>query len=120
MIARAWIDALPGDAALYFCRFTQLGLLRLLTNTAAMGPDVMTQSQAWAAFDALVADSRNRLLNEPAGLDPIFRRHTSSHRSETKQWADGYLAAFASVAALQLVTFDRPLAARTKGAVLLA
>jgi uncharacterized protein len=119
-VARAWISSLHGDAALYFCRFTQLGLLRLLTNAAAMGPDVMTQSQAWAAFDALVADPRNRLLDEPAGLDPIFRRQTSSHRSETKQWADGYLAAFASVASLQLVTFDRALAATTKGAILLS
>lgn len=104
---------------LYFCRFTQLGLLRLLTNAAAMGSDVLTQSQAWKAFDALVADPRNRLMDEPAGLDPIFRRQTSSHRTATKQWADGYLAAFASVASLQLVTFDRALAARTKGATLL-
>lgn len=118
--ARAWIDSLDEDVFLYFCRFTQLGLLRLLTNRAAMGPDVLTQSQAWKAFDALVADPRNRLMDEPAGLEPVFRRQTSSHQSATKQWADGYLAAFASVAGLRLVTFDRALAAGTKGAVLLA
>ncbi len=119
-VARAWIDSLEEDAVLYFCRFTQLGLLRLLTNRAAMGPDVLTQSQAWEAFDALVADPRNRLMDEPAGLEPVFRRQTSRRQAATRQWADGYLAAFASVGGLRLVTFDRALATGTKGAVLLA
>jgi len=118
--ARAWIDSLDKDVFLYFCRFTQLGLLRLLTNSAAMRSDVLTQSQAWKIFDALVADPRTRLMDEPAGLDSVFRRQTSSNQTATKQWADGYLAAFASVAGLHLVTFDRALAATTHGAVLLA
>jgi uncharacterized protein len=107
------------ESVTYFCRFTQLGLLRLLTNESAMGPDVLNQLQAWEAFDALVADPANRMLDEPVGIDPAFREQTGSKVAATKQWADGYLAAFAETTGIQLVTFDRTLAAKAKGAVLL-
>jgi hypothetical protein len=43
-------DAVSG-CDLRFCRFTQLGLLRLLPTTAVMSDEVMTQPQAWAAYD---------------------------------------------------------------------
>ena len=118
--ARAWSERLDGDAVVCFCRFTQLGLLRLLTNASAMGAEALTQAQAWEAFDGLVADPGNRMMDEPVGLDPLFRVRTSSNETATKQWADGYLAAFAEAAVLTLVTFDRALAGRGKGAVLLA
>jgi uncharacterized protein len=119
LAARRWTDSLDDDSVTYFCRFTQFGLLRLLTNESAMGSDVMNQLQAWEAFDALVADAANRMLDEPAGIDPAFREQTSSKLAATKQWADGYLAAFAEAAGVRLVTFDRALAAKAKGAVLL-
>ena len=118
--AGTWSNSLTSDDVVYFCRFTQLGLLRLLTNESAMGGDVLTQLQAWKAFDALVANPSNRMMDEPPGLDPLFRRLTSSRQAATKQWADGYLAAFAEAARLTLVTFDKALAGKVKGAVLLA
>lgn len=114
-----WSKSLDSVAVAYFCRFTQLGLLRLLTNESAMREDVLTQRQAWEAFDALVTDPRNRMLDEPAGIDPAFRQQTDSRKAATKQWADGYLAAFAETAGVQLVTFDRVLAAKVNGGVLL-
>ena len=117
--ARKWSDSLDDEAVAYFCRFTQLGLLRLLTNESAMGSDVLTQMQAWEAFDALVANLNNRMAEEPVGIDPLFRQLTNSREAATKQWADGYLAAFAEAAQLTLVTFDRALAGKAKGAVLL-
>ena len=117
--AKAWGESLDGNSVVYFCRFTQLGLLRLLTNQSAMGDDVLTQSQAWEAFDAFMANPGNQIIDEPRGIDPVFRRHTDRAEASTKQWADGYLAAFADTARIQLVTFDRALAARVKGAVLL-
>jgi len=98
---------------------TQLGLLRLLTNQSAMGKDVLTQSEAWGAFDAFLANPANRMIEEPRGIDPVFRRYTDRNEASTKQWADGYLAAFAMAAGIQLVTFDRALAGKAKGAVLL-
>jgi hypothetical protein len=119
LAATEWSKSLDSDAVAYFCRFTQLGLLRLLTNENALRGDVLTQLQAWEAFDLLVADPRNRMIGEPAGIDTAFRQQTGSQRAATKQWADGYLAAFAETAGIQLVTFDRALAAKVKGAVLL-
>jgi uncharacterized protein len=117
--ARAWGESLQSDAALSFCRFTQLGLLRLLTNESAMGPDVLTQAKAWAVYDAFSTTARARFLDEPDGLDPIFRKQTNRNEVSTKQWADGYLAAFSLAASLALVTFDRSLAGKVKDSVLL-
>lgn len=114
-----WGESLDSSTAVYFCRFTQLGLLRLLTNPSAMGEDVLTQSQAWAAFDALLANPGNRMMEEPRGIDPLFRQCTNRDEASTKQWADGYLAAFAEAAGIRLVTLDRALAGKVKGAVLL-
>lgn len=118
--ARAWGESLDSGTVVYFCRFTQLGLLRLLTNESAMGDDVLTQSQAWKQFDELLGNPGNRMLDEPHGIDPIFRQLTDRKEASTKQWADGYLAAFALVAGIRLVTFDKALAGKVKGAVLLS
>jgi len=115
-----WEQALPTDAALCFCRFTQLGLLRLLTNRTAMREDVLYQVEAWRSYDSFVQIAGARLIDEPPDIDPPFRRLTESKEASTKQWADGYLAAFAETAGLTLVTFDRALAAQAKGAILLS
>lgn len=84
-----------------------------------MKADTLTQSQAWKAFDALVADPGNQMVEEPFGIDALFRKETSSDEKSTKQWADGYLAAFAAAAGMRLVTFDQALAAKADGAILL-
>jgi uncharacterized protein len=117
--ARKWGDSLPEDAVVYFCRLTQLGFLRLLTNRSAMGTDTLTQSQAWRAFDALLLNPANRMMEEPHGLDRLFRQFTDRNESSTKQWADGYLAAFAVAAGIWLVTFDQALAKKVSNSVLL-
>jgi len=117
--AKAWGESLDGNSLVYFCRFTQLGLLRLLTNQSVMGDDVLTQFQAWKAFDAFLANPANRMADEPRGINPVFRRHTNRSEASTKQWADGYIAAFAETANFTLVTFDRALAGKAKGTVLL-
>ena len=116
---KIWSDSLDPGSIVCFCRFTQLGLLRLLTNQSAMRADVLTQLEAWDAYDALLDDPNNQMMDEPGGIDPLFRQGTSSNERATKQWADGYLAAFAEAANLTLVTLDRALAAKVKGAVLL-
>ena len=117
--AATWERSLPANAVLGFCRFTQLGLLRLLTNSAAMQDDVLTQAQAWKAFDALLRLSTARMLEEPRGIESIFRTRSNREEVSTKQWADAYLAAFAEAASLTLVTFDKALATQGNGAILL-
>lgn len=106
--ARNWFHTVGPTARLFFCRFTQLGLLRLLTAEAVMGSDeVMSQEEAWGAYDQWLQDGRVGFLDEPAGLEAPFRGMTRLRRPAPKDWADSYLAAFAGVAQLTLVTFDR-------------
>ena len=114
-----WFTTLDQDATLVFCRFTQLGLLRLLTAGAVMGDEVMTQPEAWRAYDRWQQDDRVELMNEPSNLEPRFRRLTRRPSPATKDWADSYLAAFAASAELTLVTFDRALRGKTKPLILL-
>ena len=117
--AAAWFATLSPDATLAFCRFTQLGLLRLLTVPAVMGDEIMTQPQAWAAYARWLQDPRVTLVDEPAGLETRFRALTRRRQPATKDWADSFLAAFATVGQLTLVTFDRGLRAKAKSVVLL-
>jgi uncharacterized protein len=63
-----WFETLTPDVSLVFCRLTQLGLLRLLTTAAVMGDEVMTQPQAWGAYDRWHRDPRVELVDEPAEL----------------------------------------------------
>ena len=117
--AAAWFAALSSDATSAFCRFTQLGLLRLLTAAAVMGDEVMTQPQAWAAYDRWLQDTRVTLVDEPPEIEARFRALTRLRQPATKDWADSFLAAFAAAGQLTLVTFDRGLRAKSKSAVLL-
>jgi toxin-antitoxin system PIN domain toxin len=106
-IAREWFDALETDDRVCFCRFTQLSLLRLLTTAAVMGDDeVMTQAQAWEAYDRWKQDERIAFLEEPPNLELVFRTLTRQSRPNSKNWADAYLAAFAVVSEMEFVTFD--------------
>lgn len=118
-IAATWFNSLRERAG--FCRLTQIGFLRLLTHPSIMLDEMKTQSEAWRAYDQLMADSRVVFHSEPEleGLEREFRSLTTSSRSSSRQWPDAYLAAFARVAGLTLVTFDRALSKVLDGAVLL-
>jgi toxin-antitoxin system PIN domain toxin len=118
-IAATWFATLKPDLRLVFCRLTQLGLLRLLTAEAVMGDEVMTQPQAWATYDRWHQDPRVELVDEPLALEGAFRALTRLRQPATKDWADSYLAAFARVGQLSLVTFDRGLRAKAKSLVVL-
>jgi toxin-antitoxin system PIN domain toxin len=107
--AAEWFSMLPADSRLFFCRFTQLGFLRLLTAEAVMGDELMNQRQAWQTYDRWLQDDRVACLDEPSDLERILRNLTRLRRPATKDWADSYLCAFASASQLSLVTFDRSL-----------
>lgn len=118
--ARFWFNSLGAGARLYFCRITQLGLLRLLSAEAVMGRDeAMSQAEAWNAYDAWLEDDRVALLDEPAGLEPAFRSLTGLRKPAPKDWADSYLAAFALTAQLTAVTFDRAFGKKARHVLLL-
>jgi uncharacterized protein len=62
--SRAWLTV-QADASVAFCRITQMGLLRLLTNSRVMGGAPRTIGQAWETFDQLRADRKIVFANEP-------------------------------------------------------
>jgi toxin-antitoxin system PIN domain toxin len=105
--ARAWLEHGPAPE-LAFCRFTQIGLLRLITNAAVMRADVLSQDAAWEVYLGWLREYGARFHAEPFGpeLDEAFRTYSAGRTPSTKVWADAYLAAFAETAGLTLVTFD--------------
>jgi toxin-antitoxin system PIN domain toxin len=106
--AREWFQRAAGEQ-FFFCRFTQLGVLRLLTTSTIMGKDTKSMSEAWAVLDRLGSDQRISFLSEPEGTDSEFRSRSRLSTASPRVWADAYLLAFACVAGLKFVTFDRAL-----------
>jgi predicted nucleic acid-binding protein len=90
-----------------------------LTTEVVMGDEVMTQPKAWAAYDRWLEDPRVEFAEEPAEIEARFRLLTRLRQPATKDWADSYLAAFATVGQLTLVTFDRGLQAKARSRVVL-
>ena len=117
--ARSWFYSLADEDELLFCRFTQLGFLRLLTTAGVMGDQVRTQRQAWQVYDGFIEDGNARLVHEPHLLERSLRKFATLDSASPKDWADSYLAAFAEKAFFSLVTFDKALASKAEGAVLL-
>jgi uncharacterized protein len=115
-----WYRGLPEGTVLIFCRFTQLGLLRLLTTRAAMGLGTLTQAKAWQSYDRWLESGGAEFAAEAADLEVRFRAIANSTQASPKEWADAYLAAFCSTIGGQLITFDRALSGKVKGAVLLS
>ncbi len=110
------------DNRFLFCRFTQLGLLRLLATSAVMGKDVRTIGEAWKVYDRWLEDSRVEIRGCPPGpafeLDAAFRAATRSvsRLSSPKALGDCYLLAVGQVTDATLVTFDRGLASACRKA----
>ena len=119
LVAGDWFESLEADVRFCFCRFTQLGLLRLLTAEAVMGDEVMNQPEAWNVYDRWLQDDRVTCLEEPSGLERRFRSLTRIKQAAPKAWADAYLAAFADASQVTLVTFDRAFRGKVKPVVLL-
>jgi toxin-antitoxin system PIN domain toxin len=118
LAARNWLSE-ADRVRLFFCRHTQLGLLRLLSAEAVMGEDALNQADAWRAYDRWLEDDRVEFIEEPPDLEPIFRSMSQLQRPAPKDWADSYLAAFASASQLTVVTFDRALRGKAKSGLLL-
>jgi predicted nucleic acid-binding protein len=91
---------------------TQLSLLRLLSNSAVMGEDVVTRSAAWRIVDQLRADERVLWADEPPQLEAVWRAISARDDNSHNLWTDDYLAAFAQTSGAALATLDRKLTGR--------
>src|SRR5438093_3010571 len=109
-VAKSWVDAEQVELA--FCRVTQMGLLRLLTNSAVTQRDALSRRQAWEVFEKLIADPRIRLISEPQGLETLWAAFSKRDDKSYLLWTDDYMAAFAQAANAEFVTFDRAFSKR--------
>jgi hypothetical protein len=111
-----WLNLAAQDARLVFIRFTHIGLMRLLSNTAVMGEQALSLRRAWNTYDRWLEDPRVEFYPEPAGLDAAFRRATAPFDSKAaSKWVgDCYLLAHAKEIGAVLVTFDRALATNAR------
>jgi len=96
-----------------------MSILRLLTTATAMNGKPLRMPDAWAAYDRLFDDDRVAFLDEPIGIDTVFRKYTPRNHASPKLWADAWLLAFAECAGGAVVTFDQALAAQASHTVLL-
>jgi len=106
-----WLNLVPRQAKLIFCRYTHIGFLRLLTNEAAMGEQTLTLQNAWRVYDTWISDPRVEFHPEPRGLDARFREATTPFAAKrASKWVgDCYLLAHARESGATLVTFDKAL-----------
>ncbi|MFZ3342386.1 MAG: PIN domain-containing protein [Terriglobales bacterium] len=109
--ARAWFEQVD-EEQFFFCRFTQITVLRLLTSEWVMGSDTKSLAEAWGLWDRIWADERVDLLAEPDDLEKDFRWRSRLTERSSKVWVDSYLLAFAAVAGLKFITFERGLQGR--------
>ena len=116
-LALDWWQREPGGIG--FCRFTQIGLLRLLTTSAVMDGKPLTMKRAWNAYDVFAGDERVELISEPPAVERAFRGLSSTDHASPKLWADAYLTAFAGECGASVVTFDRSLSRRSSNSVFL-
>jgi uncharacterized protein len=103
-VAQAWLDRQHGGLVL--CRVTQMSLLRLLSNPAVMGADLVSRALAWGILDQLSGDERVVWSDEPQHMEPVWRALSARDDNSHKLWTDDYLAAFAQAGGLTLATLD--------------
>lgn len=103
-----WLDMLSSEATLIFSRYTQVGLLRLLTNRSVMGEQTLILREAWAVYERWLNDPRVEFHPEPRGIDAAFREATAPFAAQqaSKLVGDCYLLAYAKQSHATLVTFD--------------
>ena len=104
--ASRWLTGIL-DEEIFFCRVTELGFLRLLTNRHVMQDDVLNPAQAWQTYDQFRADSRIFFQPEPSGFSEKWRRAEGEIANGPNAWTDAYLAIFAKQMNATVVTFDR-------------
>lgn len=106
-----WMGLLPRDARLIFSRYTQIGLLRLLTHESVMGDQTLILRKAWGVYDRWLEDPRVEFYPEPRNIDTGFRQTTEpfAARQASKAVGDCFLLAYAKEVQATLVTFDTAL-----------
>jgi toxin-antitoxin system PIN domain toxin len=114
--ATTWLHGIENDL-IAFCRVTELGFLRLLTNPHVMGSDVLQPGQAWGVYDEWRADGRVIFLSEQTTFSALWRQMANHLSGGPNVWTDAYLSAFAAHCDATIITFDRAFPSLGKAAI---
>lgn len=110
-IARQWyVEELLAPGDLLFCRQTEMGFLRLLTQQRVMGAcaqDAFTNMEATNFLSQVQRDEAIGLVGEVPGTRALWLALAGSGQSSPNLWMDAYLAALAITNDLEMVTFDQ-------------
>ncbi|PUE50901.1 hypothetical protein B9Z47_04035 [Limnohabitans sp. 2KL-1] len=106
---RYWQSACEAGTPLWFCRTTMMGLVRVLSQPRAMGPNALNLTQAMTLYRQWLDTPAVGLLADPAGLDDAIEQLLGCRGAPqpVRLWTDLGLAATAQSAGLRMVTFDR-------------
>jgi toxin-antitoxin system PIN domain toxin len=102
--AVCWLASV--SESVFFCRVTQMALLRLLTNPKVMAEDLLTPEDAIAVYREFLADERVRFADEPSEAETTWLSLMSVPVAKGSVWTDAWLAAFALTQRVKLVSFD--------------
>lgn len=105
-LATEWLQGVQADE-IAFCRVSEMGFLRLLTNAHVMGKDVVAPIEAWRVYDEWRNDDRVIFLPERASFNEEWRQVGKQILGGPNVWTDAYLAAFAVHASATVITLDR-------------
>lgn len=64
-------------------------------------------ADAWLKYDTYLSDSRISFVEEPPLIEVQWRDFSQERTFSPKIWNDAYLAAFAVIGKMELVTFDK-------------
>lgn len=104
----AFANATVTDKA-YFCRATQQSVLRLTSDgrlAGQYGVAPISNRDAFARLEMLMAKPNVGFVEEPAKLLPRWKAYADLPTASPKRWMDAYLAAFAVEGSLTFVSGD--------------
>ncbi len=102
---------------LVFCRKTEIGFVRLITQHAVMeqcfaGP--LTNAEAVEFLANVYKDPAVSRADQPATARSLWLAPAAGPRASPNVWMDAYLAAFAIALAAEMVSYDHGFTAYQK------
>jgi hypothetical protein len=108
-LAKEAFESASREAPALFCRVTQQSFLRLVTTPAIQkcyGSEPISNALAWDRWEYLAAMPQVRFLGEPPELQKQWAAYARLKTASQKVWMDAYLAAFAKMYGIQVLTLD--------------
>ena len=109
-VAQSFLKTTSSASPALFCRPTEQSFLRLATSLRLLlryDQPVMSNRDALAELNLLLARPDVRSCDEPPGTVALWHRLATRDTASSKVWMDAYLAAFAISGGLEFVTLDR-------------